>query len=129
LAQRVVSSVGIAESPAHRARACFELALNRGRLGDATAAVEYYAQAAALYASGGNPYSEAQAREGVGLANLYLGNLPAAIAEMQAAQSLLRRLRNGLMLAKNLNNVGLTHHALGEYGAAHRVFREALDLA
>jgi tetratricopeptide (TPR) repeat protein len=105
------------------------LAASLQRLGEFARARKLFSRAAELYAVAGDAVHEAIARDGLGVAELHLGRLECAAAEMELVRGTWQRLGNGGALARTLNNLGLVQHYLGDYAAAREHFAQAARLA
>lgn len=109
--------------PLHRALGLLAVAnANTVVLGDYRKAVEYYDQAAALYAEQGRLVLQAQSQIGKIYALASLGNYDQALAAGEWARGILRQNGEWFHLARLKVNMAVIHARLGQYPRALDLF-------
>ncbi|MEE8370194.1 MAG: tetratricopeptide repeat protein, partial [Dehalococcoidia bacterium] len=106
-----------------------ELGITYGMCGEFDKALSELTGALEVYEAQGDAYHIAHVNDQIGNALMALGRLSEAAGHLERARQRWSKLNNDERLVNTLNNLGMLHYLLGDYGQAEGLFREALDKA
>ncbi|WBQ06768.1 XRE family transcriptional regulator [Kribbella sp. CA-293567] len=117
------------DDPLGEALAYFNIGNSEGKLGRAAAQRAAYDRSIALSIDHRSDHHLAIALLGSGVAYRETGDLPAAIDQLGQAVSKFRALNDQVQLAESLDELGTTHHLLGDRQTAIAHHEEALAIS